>query len=62
MAFLRLGRRQRKGAISPYPPAKLDGTQRVQVTHSLINCIILTCREAWPNEGGLPVHRDPGNL
>ena len=44
----------------PSLPQHLNGTQRIEGTHSLMDWIILSCREAWPNERYLPWYVGPG--
>lgn len=48
--------------ITTHPsfPQHLNGTQRIEGTHSLMDWIILSCREAWPNERYLPGYVGPG--
>lgn len=53
-----MGRRQREGVTSPYtlPHGSSCKVLGVSCAHSLIHWVILTCKEAYPNDKDLPGH------
>lgn len=60
MAFLWAGSRENEQLHhTPCSPAAPAWRSKVQSTHSLIDWLILACREVWPNEGHLPGHVEP---